>query len=286
MSQAIVNAVWASDLPDFLKWGVAGKLATLADDDGEFFPGTISINYLANQRYGRKNYRLHKQTIKYQTYAVAQCGFLLITGVGGGRGHKRGYRLNVAALVAVQADDPMLRRPQRRAGAGPDGRILPRRYPTSEARKGDTNQKNTPERPQYAPIGHERSAPPVAHAPPALAAGSSPGKRPRWDAIRTPDQNFKVLARLADDVLDKLIVAGQFTIEEGEIIETLKRRAARVFPGQLQNTAQVLAALDAAAYRRRMLGLPVPTNAGSRGQSMFTYHRQQHTSGHARMDAR
>ena len=276
------QAVWRSDLPKFLQWGVAGKLAALADKSGgQFFPGAITINYLASLRYGKDNHRLCKQTIKYQVHALQRCGFLEIVGVGGARGHARAYFPHPEVLATVRADDPIFRAPHRRNGAAPEGRILTRRYPTG-AEKGDNKGDNTAEPrvfpPKNAPIGHERST----HAPPNLAGPIGRSPRRRWDAVRTPAENFAVFTKLVDTLCDEVLAAGKADLPEGDFVEHFKARVASLMPGQAQNTAQIMTALDAAAYRRRMLGKPLPANIGSNGQTAFMLHRQQH----ARMDAR
>jgi hypothetical protein len=281
MSQPIVNAVWRSDLPDFLKRGVAGKLAALADDDGDFTH--LTVKYLVDSRYGRERRRLCRQTIKNQLRALERCGFLRILTNGVGRGHARIYSLHPEALTTVQADDPMLRPPHRRTGKGPEGRILVLRRPTP---KGDNKGDNAAETPEISPNLHDHAhAPP--HGPPDGTHWQK-GQPHRWDAVRTPDQNYKVMVRLAHTYFEDLLKPGAAQLSEFEVTEGFKRRVAVALPGQMQNTGQILTALDSAAYRRRMLGKPVPANAGTNGQQAFLLHRQQHKgAGHAsRMDAR
>lgn len=275
MSQPIVNAVWRSDLPDFLKRGVAGKLAALADDDGDFTH--LTMNYLVNSRYGRERRRLCRQTIKNQVRALQRCGFLEIVSNGVGRGHARIYTLHPEALTAVQADDPMLRPPHRRAGKGPEGRILTTRRPFQ---KGDNKGDNGDEMPEISPDLHENAQPPPNDSPPPWIPPR------RWDAVRTPSKNYKVMVKLAHTMYDELLSNGESQLSEAAIIDRFKWRTATALPGQTLNTGQLLTALDAAAYRRRMLGMPVPVNAGSNGQGAFRQDRQRHTSGHAGMDAR
>ena len=277
MSQPIVNAVWRSDLPDFLKRGVAGKLAALADDDGDFL-SYLSVNYLVTHcRYGReRRRRLCRQTVKNQLRALERCGFLRIVTNGVGRGHTRTYSLHPEALSSVQADDPMLRPPHRRTGKGVDGRILVLRRPNW---KGDNKGDNTVETPEILP-----DSPDLAHAPPhgpPLGTHWQKGQRQRWDAVRTPSQNYKVMVKLAHTFYDDLLKPGAAQLGVGEIIEGFKHRVANVLPGQMHNTGQILTALDSAAYRRRMLGIPVPINAGTNGQSAFQLDRQRHTKGAA-----
>jgi hypothetical protein len=286
MSQPIVNAVWRSDLPDFLKRGVAGKLAALADDDGDFTH--LTVKYLVDSRYGRERRRLCRQTIKNQLRALERCGFLRIITHGVGRGHARIYSLHPEALTTVQADDPMLRPPHRRTGKGVEGRILVLRRPS---RKGDNKGDNEPETPDISPDLADHAQPPQT-GPPGGARWQK-GQPHRWDAVRTPDRNYKVTVKLAHTYIERLNADAAGIMQRGEDtegtgIENFKRLVAITLPGQMQNTGQVLAALDSAAYRRRMLGMPVPAYIGTNGQTAFLLGRQQHKgAGHAsRMDAR
>jgi hypothetical protein len=176
-------------------------------------------------------------------------------------------------LNTVQADDPMLRPPHRRTGKGAEGRSQELRRPR---RKGDNSGDNAAETPEISPDLHD--SPP--HAPPAGTHWQK-GQPHRWDAVRTPNQNYKVMVKLAHTYMDDLLKPDAAQLGEGEIIEGFKRRVANVLPGQMQNTGQILTALDSAAYRRRMLGMPVPANAGTNGQQAFQLHRHQHRSGHA-----
>jgi len=285
MSQPIVNAVWRSDLPDFLKRGVAGKLAALADDDGDFTH--LTVKYLVDSRYGRERRRLCRQTIKNQLRALERCGFLRILTNGVGRGHARIYSLHPEALTTVQADDPMLRPPHRRTGKGVEGRILVLRRPS---RKGDNKGDNGAEIPEISPdLPDSTHAPP--HGPPTGTHWQK-GQPHRWDAVRTPNQNYKVMVRLAHTyIVDLLEDAAGITQRgedtEGTGIENFKRLVANKLPGQMKNTGQILAALDSAAYRRRSLGIPVPAYIGTCGQQAFLLQRHQHKgAGHVRMDAR
>jgi hypothetical protein len=283
MSQPIVNAVWRSDLPDFLKRGVVGKLAALADDGGQFNqPGKprLTMNYLVNHcRYGKDSRRLCRQTIKNQVRAAERCGFLTIVSHGAGRGHYRTYELHPDALTTVQADDPMLRPAHRRVGKGPEGRIL---VATRKNWKGDNKGPTEAETPEISPDLHENEQPPPG-------ANWPPGSRPlRWDAVRTTNKNHKVMVKLAHTMYDGMMENGESQLSEFEILDRFKWRTASALPGQTLHTGQLLAALDAAAYRRHMLGIPLPANAGSNGQRAFRQDRQQHKgAGHAvRMDAR
>src|SRR4051812_43658464 len=176
MSQPIVNAVWRSDLPDFLKRGVAGKLAALADEDGEFTH--LTMNYLVTSRYGRDRRCLCRQTIKNQVRALERCGFLEIVSNGVGRGHVRTYILHPEALTTVTAGDPLLRPAHRRRGAGLDGRIL-----TKAPRKGDNSGPPEAETPDISPNV------PDTHAPPFPLGTTALGGPLRWDAVRTPSRN-------------------------------------------------------------------------------------------------
>ncbi len=279
----IVSAVWRSNLPEFLIRGLAGKLAALADDDGRFNqPGKprLTLNYLIlHCRYGEsKPRRLCRQTIKNQLSALVRCGFVRIIDTGPGRGHYRTYTLHPEALATVQDPaDPMLRPAHRRVGKGAEGRIL---VTIRKNWKGDNKGPTEAETPEISPDLHENAQPPpiVSLAGPI---GQSP--RRRWDAVRSPSQNFKVFVRLADRLCVEVLAAGQAQLAEGDMITLFKNRVASLMPGQLQHTAQVLSALDAAVYRRRMKGLPVPANVGSNGQHAFSQDRSRHAH---RMDAR
>lgn len=274
MSGLISQAVWRSDLPDFLKYGLAGKLAAIADKSGgKFFPGAITINYLIDHcRYGKKNpRRFCRQTIKNHLGALVRCGFLTITSHGAGRGHYRTYELHPDALTAVAADDPMLRPAHRRVGKGPEGRILVTRRPWKGDNKGPTDVDRSESRPEL-----DESPP---HGPPP-GTWIPPMPR-RWDAVRTPDKNYRVMVKLAHTYIAKLPDA----VSSTDAVEGFKQLVADLLPGQLLNSGQIHAALDSAAYRRRMLGIPVPPNVGANGQSAFALHRQQQAS-YARVDAR
>lgn len=279
MSHPIAQLVARSDLPYFLRKGVAGKLAALADDDGEF-ADWLSVNYLVRKcRYHHNTRSLTKRTIQHQLHALQRCGFLEIVGGAKGRGDFRTWVLHPEALATVQAADPILRPAHRRTG------VLCQAFV-----KGVTTPPKGVTEPGIAaasPKPAESSTPPrPAHAPPNLAGAIGRQPRRRWDAVRTPDENFKVFVAAAHKLFDYLVAAGE-DLREGEIVELFKTRIANDLPGQLLNTSQVLSALDNAAYRRRMLGIPVPANAGSNGQTAFARHRQQHTqSSYARVDAR
>jgi hypothetical protein len=273
----LVLAVLQSNLPEFLRRGLAGRLAALADERGHFKPW-LTVNWLV--KHPPPGYRhLKRRTIQYHLHALERCGFLRIVGVGGGRGHGRQYSIHVDALATVQAADPILRPAHRRDG------VMCRAFT-----KGCNSVETAAQTPEIAALTRDvptspHVAPSAPHAPPAAASTppSHTHKR-RWDAPLAPDQYFKVATKIAHVLFDELIAAGTLDVTESEVIEMLKTRLSNEI-GSTYNTGVVLTALDNAAYRRRMLGMTVPVHAGSKGQAAFMVDRRQHAE-HARMDAR
>ena len=272
MTHPLIQKVWDSRLPEFLKKGLASKLVALSLKDGGKLAPWLTVEYLVKKcRYHRETRRLSKRTIQHHLHALQRCGFVEIIENGRGRGHKRTYVLHFEALATVQANDPMLRPAHRRAS------VLCQQF--TEGR--NTVPKGVPE-PAIAASSSKAAPPPPAHAPPNLIGPIGRSRRRRWDPVRTPTENFAVFTKLADTLCHEVVAAGARDLPEFGFIQNLKDRVASLMPGQLHNTAQIVGALDAAVVRRRMRGLPVPKYAGSNAQTAFARDR----SGHARMDAR
>jgi hypothetical protein len=122
------SQVWRSELPRFLKEGVGGAAEALAELDGTYKePLTVErlLFYDDNKSEPRRYYEgktLSERTVRYQLRALEALKVLVVKTPGAtGRGDKREYWFNVAALAHLDLSVPELRPPHRRKGATEGG---------------------------------------------------------------------------------------------------------------------------------------------------------------------
>jgi len=114
------SQVWRSRLPRFLKEGVAGAAEALANADGTYST-PLTVKRLMEHRY-YDGKQLSERAVQNQLRMCEACGLLVgpdaaVAAAGLGRGHKRAYLYNAAALATIDPTADYFRPPHRRKGA-------------------------------------------------------------------------------------------------------------------------------------------------------------------------